>query len=108
MHELGLAAAVVDACKERASGERVLRVRVEVGQLVAVQPDALRFCFDVCARGTPLVGAELLIVETPGRAMCDACGESIALAAPLGRCPCGGTLRIVAGEELRVKDMEVA
>ncbi len=70
-------------------------------------PNSLRFCFDVCARGTPVEGADLEIVETPGRALCEACGCSVDLATPFGRCVCGGSLRIVAGEELRVKDMEV-
>jgi hypothetical protein len=32
----------------------------------------------------------------------------VALAVPHGSCDCGGILRVVAGEELRVKDMEVA
>jgi hydrogenase nickel incorporation protein HypA/HybF len=108
MHELSIASFVVDACAERAEGARVLRVRVEVGQLVAVLPDALRFCFDVCAQGTLLEGAELEIIETPGRARCEACAREIALAMPLGLCDCGGMLRIMAGEELRVRDMEVA
>lgn len=108
MHELGLATAVVDACVERADGARVLRVRVEVGQLVAVMPDSLRFCFDVCARGTSVEGAELDILETAGRAVCEGCGDSVALATPFGRCACGGRLRIIAGDELRVKDMEIA
>ena len=108
MHELSIATAVVDACAERAAGGRVLRVRIEVGQLAAVLPDALRFCFDVCAQGTPLEGAELDILETPGRAVCGACGRVVALAVPHGSCDCGGILRVVAGEELRVKDMEVA
>ena len=108
MHELAVATAVVDACAGRAEGARVLRVRVEVGQLVAVLPEALRFCFDVCAKGTPVEGAELEILETPGQGLCETCGGTVALAAPFGRCACGGALRIVAGEELRVKDMEVA
>lgn len=108
MHELSIANAVVEACAERASGARVLRVRLEVGQLAAVLPDALRFCFDVCAQGTAVEGAELEILETQGRAVCDACRRAVALAAPYGSCECGGLLRIVAGEELRVKDMEVA
>lgn len=108
MHELGIATAVVDACAERAAGARVLRVRVEVGQLVAVLPDSLRFCFEVCAKGTQVEGAALEILETPGRGICETCGDTVALAAPFGRCACGGPLRIVAGEELRVKDMEVA
>jgi hydrogenase nickel incorporation protein HypA/HybF len=108
MHELSIASAVVDACAERAEGARVLRVRVEVGQLVAVLPDALRFCFDICAQGTPVDGAELEIIETPGRARCEACAREIELEIPIGLCDCGGVLRILAGEELRVRDMEVA
>ncbi len=108
MHELSLATAVVDACAERAAGARVLRVRVEIGQLAAVLPDSLRFCFEVCARGTAVEGAELEILETPGRAVCDSCGGGVALSSPFGRCDCGGLLRVVSGEELRVKDMEIA
>ena len=108
MHELGIASAVVDACVEQAGGARVLRVRVEVGQLVAVMPDSLRFCFDVCARGTLAEGAELEILATAGRAVCERCGENVALTTPFGRCACHGRLRIIAGTELRVKDMEIA
>ena len=108
MHEMSIASAVVEACAERAGDARVLRVRLEVGQLAAVLPDALRFCFDVCAQGTAVEGAELEILESEGRAVCDECRRAVALAAPFGCCACGGLLRIVAGEELRVKDMEVA
>ena len=108
MHELSLATAVVDACAERAEGARVLRVRVEIGQLAAVLPDALRFCFEICAEGTAVEGAELEILETPGRAVCELCDSMVALSSPFGRCQCGGILRIVAGDELRVKDMEIA
>lgn len=108
MHELSIATAVVEACAERAGGARVLRVRVEIGQLTAVLPDALRFCFDICAQGTDVEGAELQILETPGRAVCEACGASVTLSSPFGRCDCGGILRILAGNEMRVKDMEIA
>ena len=52
----------------------MIRVRLEIGQLAAVMPDAMRFCFDVCARNTVLEGAALEIVEIPGRALCDDCG----------------------------------
>jgi hydrogenase nickel incorporation protein HypA/HybF len=108
MHELSLACSIVDACAERAGKERVLRVTVEVGQLAAVMPDALRFCFDVCTQGTVLEGAELEILEIPGRAVCDDCGRSTALSAPYSLCVCGGSLRIVGGRELRMKEMEIA
>lgn len=108
MHELSLATAIIATCTEHAADARILRVRVQVGQLAAVLPDALRFCFEVCARGTSAEGATLEILQTPGRALCDTCGGEVLLPSPFGRCDCGGVLRIVAGEELRVKDMEIA
>jgi hydrogenase nickel incorporation protein HypA/HybF len=108
MHELSIAMAVVEACSQHAAGARILRVRVEVGQLAAVLADSLRFCFEVCAKDTVAEGAELVILEIPGRAVCKVCGEMCMLSTPFGRCNCGGRLRIVAGEELRVKDIDVA
>ncbi|MBV9782741.1 MAG: hydrogenase maturation nickel metallochaperone HypA [Acidisphaera sp.] len=108
MHELSIATAVVEACAERAAGARVLRVRLEIGRLAAVMPDAIRFCFDLCAQDTAVEGAALEILDIPGRAVCASCGEATDLDTPIGRCLCGGALRIVAGEELRVKDMEIA
>ena len=66
MHELALATEVVAICAARADGARVIRVRLEVGRLAAVLPDALRFCFDACANGTAVEGATLDIIETQG------------------------------------------
>jgi hydrogenase nickel incorporation protein HypA/HybF len=108
MHELSLASALVDTCVAHAGDDRVLSVRVEIGELAAVLPDSLRFCFEICARGTVVEGAALEILVIPGRAVCNKCGDATSLVSPFGRCVCGGRLRIVSGEELRVKDMEVA
>lgn len=98
MHELSIATAAVEVCAERAAGARVLRVRLEIGRLAAVLPDSLRFCFDVCTRGTELEGAELDILEIPGRAVCHACRQTVDLSEPFGSCDCGGRLHIVAGQ----------
>lgn len=109
MHELGITRNVVAICSERAAGNRVLRVTLEIGTLSAVMPDALRFCFDVCAKGTPLEGALLDVVEIPGRARCEDCGGEVAMASLSGQCACGSRrLRLFAGEELKIREMEVA
>ena len=67
MHELSITRNVVAIVSERAVGQRVTRVRLEIGRLSAVVPDSIRFCFDICAQGTPLEGAELEIVESAGQ-----------------------------------------
>jgi hydrogenase nickel incorporation protein HypA/HybF len=109
MHELSITRSVVAIVSEQAAGQRVTRVRLEIGCLSSVMPDAVRFCFDVCARGTPVEGASLEIVEIPGRGRCDECAEETPLAVPAGRCPIcrTGRLRPTAGQELNIKEMEV-
>ena len=112
MHELSLTQSVVELCAARAAEQgartRVTRVTLEVGALSAVMPDALRFCFDACTRNTALDGAELEIVEIPGRARCLNCAGEVTVNRLFDTCGCGSAnLFLVSGEELRVKQMEV-
>lgn len=108
MHELSITQSIVSICEENAGGLAVKSVTLEIGKLSAVMPDAVRFCFDVCAAGTVVEGAELAIIETAGRAACNACGSEFAITAFFGQCECGNqSLRIVAGEEMKVRELEV-
>ena len=66
MHELAIAESVVSKVLERAGG-RVTVVRLRVGCLSGVVPDALMFCFELAAAGTTLEGAALEIEEQAGR-----------------------------------------
>jgi hydrogenase nickel incorporation protein HypA/HybF len=66
MHELAIAQGILEAVTEKHHGDRILRIVVEVGDLAAVLPDALRFCFDVAAQGTAAEGATLDILRTDG------------------------------------------
>ena len=109
MHELGITRNVVSIVSEHAQGQKVLRVTLEVGRLSGMLSDAIRFCFDICAKGSPLEGATLQIVDVEGRGLCSSCGAEPLMTIPLGRCPeCQQpSLRIVAGAELKIKEMEV-
>ena len=109
MHELSITRSVVAIVAERAAGQRVTRVRLQIGCLSAVMPDAIRFCFDLCAVNTAAAGAQLEIEEIPGRGVCNDCGSEVSLLALVGRCPLCGTasLRLIAGQELNIKEMEV-
>jgi hydrogenase nickel incorporation protein HypA/HybF len=108
MHELGITRSVVAICAENSGGVAVKRVTLEIGKLSAILPDAVRFCFDICAKGTVVEGATLEILEIAGKALCADCGGEFALNDLVGRCSCGSNdLKIIAGEELKVKEMEV-
>ncbi|WP_416676640.1 hydrogenase maturation nickel metallochaperone HypA [Egbenema bharatensis] len=108
MHELGITQNIVAIAAEYAHGMPVKRVTLEVGQLTAILPDAIRFCFDVCCQGTVLEGAQLDIIEIPGLGRCQRCGREIPLELPFGVCDCGcQELQIIQGEELLIKQLEM-
>ena len=55
MHELALCEGVLQALEEQAEAQcftRVHAVWLEIGALAAVEPEALRFNFEVVVRGT--------------------------------------------------------
>jgi hydrogenase nickel incorporation protein HypA/HybF len=108
MHELSITQSVVDAVCERAAGRRVRSVRVEVGALTAVVPEAMEFCFDLVAAGTAAEGARLDIERRAAAAHCNSCGTEFALPDAILLCGCGSAdVAVTAGRELRILTMEV-
>jgi hydrogenase nickel incorporation protein HypA/HybF len=99
----------VEAAKEKGA-RKVMRVFLDVGALSCVEPDALEFCFAAVSAGTLVEGAALEIARIPGAAWCADCEKLVPLAERFGLCPeCGGaSVRMTAGDELRVREMEVA
>jgi hydrogenase nickel incorporation protein HypA/HybF len=110
MHELSIAEGMVDAIREQTGDARVARVFVEIGKLSCVEPEAVRFCFELAARGTALEGAVLEIEEPAGRARCGACGaEDVEIEGPLPLCRCGSAdLAILAGSRMTITAVEIA
>ncbi|MDY6802363.1 MAG: hydrogenase maturation nickel metallochaperone HypA [Cyanobacteriota bacterium] len=109
MDELGITENIVAMVAEHAKNSTVKRLTLEVGQLSAIMPEAIRFCFNICSRGTVLEGATLEIIQTDGVGKCRECGAETRLKKPFGFChSCGGgKLDIIQGQELKIKEMEV-
>ncbi len=108
MHELAISRNIVAIVGEAARGRRVRRVTLEIGKLSGVLPDAVLFCFDAVARGTPVEGAELEIREIEGRAKCVSCAAEFPTPTLFAACACGSRrYERLAGEELKIKTMEV-
>lgn len=108
MHELSITQSIVDSVTARVDGERVHRVTLVIGRLSGVVADSVRFCFEVCTQGTALEGAELEIIEVPGRALCRTCHDEMELPDLIPLCPCGSAeVDIVGGRELTIKQVEV-
>jgi hydrogenase nickel incorporation protein HypA/HybF len=109
MHELAITESLVDCISEHVGGARVVQVVVEIGALSAVVPDAIRACFEVCAKDTVLDGAILQVVTIGGAARCHSCGsERVVSHVVVERCECGSeNFAIVRGQELRIREVEV-
>ena len=107
MHELGITQSIIDITLQYAQGQPVSHVTLEIGQLTAIDPRSIEFCFDACCQGTLLEGAVLEILEKPGLARCRQCGAEVAIEQPFGVCACGSlNLEIIQGLELQLKELE--
>lgn len=109
MHEMAITQSVVDAVCDHAAGRRVHSVRVEVGALCAIVPDAMLFCFELATEGTVADGARLDLDVRPGHAHCRTCDAEFALADVILLCPCGSAdVEVLAGRDMRILSMEVS
>ncbi len=108
MHELSITQSLVDAVLDCTGDRTVTGVNLRIGRLSGVLPDALRFCFQLLAEGTPLAGANLRIDEPAGRATCHTCRQSFILPDTIPLCTCGSAdVEITGGRELMLASVEV-
>ncbi|MGH9107877.1 MAG: hydrogenase maturation nickel metallochaperone HypA [Acidimicrobiales bacterium] len=108
MHELGLCSSIVDAVQRRAGERPVAHVRVRVGRLHHVHPDAFDQSFAVAAMGTVAEDAVAELVQLPVRAACSHCSttwecEELPLACPT----CGSVdIDLLGGDELLLESIK--
>lgn len=109
MHELSIAQGVMMTALEHADGQRVVAVRLAVGALSGVDVRAVSACFSLLVEGTALDGARLDVDVVEGLGRCDLCGREAPLASPMLQCRCApdARLRVVRGDELTIRSMEV-
>jgi len=112
MHEMSLCEGVLQILQDNANTQGFTKVKtvwLEIGGLSGVEPDAMRFCFDVVMRGTLANECRLEIVEIPGKAWCMQCAQVVPVAQRFDACPeCGSfQLQVTEGEEMKVRELEV-
>ncbi|MDH6121636.1 hydrogenase nickel incorporation protein HypA/HybF [Kitasatospora sp. GAS204A] len=114
MHEMSIAVAVVEQV-ERAAREHgatgVEAIRLQVGELAGVVPQALEFCFELACAGTVLAGGTLGVEAVPARASCARCAREWAVGMPpdLGCPSCPGVAgELLSGRELQILDVRWA
>jgi hydrogenase nickel incorporation protein HypA/HybF len=113
MHEMSIAEGirtVIEAQAPSFGHRRVTHVRLEIGRFAGVERAALEFAFEVVMRGSVAEAATLEIIDLPGVALCYDCAGQVEIDDRLAPCPrCGGgRLLPQGGDEMRIKNLEVA
>lgn len=113
MHEMSICEGIRGVIEDQARAHnvtRISRVRVELGRFAGVEKEALHFAFEVVMQGSVAEGAELITIDLPGFALCYDCMKEVEIDHRLDPCPdCGGgKLMPQGGDEMRIKDLEVA
>ena len=112
MHELSIARSLI-AIVERAARdegfERVLEIRLKMGEFSGLVPDCLREFFPIAAEGTPAEGARLVMEQIPAAFRCLDCGYEGPADRKNACCPaCRSTaLRMTRGREFYVENLKV-
>ncbi|MCP4668162.1 MAG: hydrogenase maturation nickel metallochaperone HypA [Deltaproteobacteria bacterium] len=112
MHEMSIAQSLVDIIQQemmKHHAKALKSVRLHVGQLSAVVPDSLSFCFEVITKGTEMEGAELIMDVIPLEGLCKECKETFHIKDYAFLCPhCGSKeIETIAGQDLSIREMEV-
>ena len=121
VHEYSVAKRLFDLALRTAlehGAERVLEVRISIGELSLVAREQLAFWFRELSRGTVLEGAKLAFETEGAEVYCPACGyrgpigledrPEYHIALPTLRCPrCGAVVRVLRGRNCALKSMRM-
>lgn len=112
MHEIGIASSIVEcvaAEAQRHPGTPVIAVGVRIGELAAVDKDALDFAFECITRDTEWEHLRLEVEWRPRREKCLECSEEFVVPDLNLVCPkCGAVnSRTIGGTELDIAYLEL-
>lgn len=88
-----------------AGGSRIVKLKLRIGTMSGVVPEAMRFAFDVVCRDTIAEGATLEIDPVQATCWCPGCGREFPQADFINECPMCHNL---SGELRRGRELEIA
>lgn len=122
MHEGAITSQIVENVlreAEKRKAKSVLEVRLEIGKLMFLNPEQVRFWYQMLTKNTILEGSKLTIEEKEGVVKCPKCGyqgdfkyinddPAFHVPTPTLNCPkCDGTVEIVGGKECLIKKVKM-
>ncbi len=113
MHEVSLMEQTLELALEYAHqqhAQKILRLKMRLGAMSGVVPEALEFAFDIVTRGTIAEGAKLEIEEVPVVCHCANCNLEFQPADLFYECPQCGELssEVRSGKEIELASLELS
>lgn len=106
MHELSLCTHLINLVREHAqvhAGSRIMKVKLSIGALSLVDPNHMRWYFELLKKGQPFEQAELECHIVPAKATCQNCTHQMMLMEYRLRCPVCQQLTLHVLEEPMLK-----
>jgi hydrogenase nickel incorporation protein HypA/HybF len=112
MHEMSIAESLLEAVQKELQlrpGAVPCKLGVRIGELAAVDPEALQFSFEVLLQGSELAALQLEIEHCPRRGRCPACHHEFVVRDYESRCPrCANEkTACTGGDELEIAYLEI-
>ena len=112
MHEMGIANSILEAVKielQHHPGVRAAKIGIRIGEMQAIDEDALQFCFEVLVRDTDQEGVKLEIELCPRLHRCHSCRSEFTVREYDYHCPqCRAvSTECVSGDQLELAYLEV-
>ncbi len=113
MHEISIMQSTLQLAREqmeKSGCTEIQWIKLRIGLMSGVVPEALAFSFDVLKAGTPAANATLEIERMPGLFHCSGCGLEERRDSIEFQCAgCGGLLQLVeGGAELELAQMKIS
>ena len=113
MHELGLAQETLDivlATAKREGAQRVVSIRLRIGDWSGVVPEAMQFALETIVEGTAAAGARIELIRVPPACRCAACDTRYEVSDYDYACPVCGAINydVEQGKEMELLALEVA
>jgi hydrogenase nickel incorporation protein HypA/HybF len=112
MHEMSIVQGLIAIVKEemdKSGAARLRSVRVKIGEMSGILPDALKNCFEIITAGNEMNEALLNIDISPLTGYCRRCEMEFKITDYRFTCPeCGkADIEVVSGREMTIVEIEV-
>ncbi|MBT4287053.1 MAG: hydrogenase maturation nickel metallochaperone HypA [Deltaproteobacteria bacterium] len=110
MHEVSIMMSIIDTALDVAKqndAQKITKITVEIGEKAGVVKDALEFAFETVTKETIATQANFEIITIPFKGQCISCDHIFTGDNYLVCDKCGNLGKMITGNELRIKSIEV-